>query len=145
MPRDASVDALLAQRRRLSSRIEEHLEEREALMAIIAGISDQLARDEHMLAEVESLLGTETQLRLEQADLRLRGRRLEEVATQVLAEEVGNEAEVHYRDWFALLRARGYLVGGKEPINTFLAQINRSEAIERIGRRSGRYRLARAA
>lgn len=139
------MDALLAQRRRLSSRVEEHLEEREALMAIIAGINDQLARDEHMLAEVESLFGTETQLRLEQADLRLRGRRLEEVATQVLAEEIGTEADVHYRDWFALLRARGYLVGGKEPINTFLAQINRSEAIEPIGRRSGRYRLARAA
>jgi hypothetical protein len=145
MPVDASFDALLAQRRRLSSRIEEHIEEREALMQIVAGINDQLARDEHMLSEVEALLGTETQLSLEQADLRLRGRRLEEVATQILTEEVGEGAVVHYRDWFALLRARGYLVGGKEPINTFLAQINRSEAVERIGRRSGRYRLTQVA
>ena len=145
MPGDASVDALLAQRRRLSSRIEEHLEEREALMVIIAGINDQLARDEHMLVEVESLLGLDTQLRLEQSDLRLRGRRFEEVATQVLAEEIGKGAEVHYRDWFALLRERGYLIGGKEPINTFLAQIGRSRAVESVGRRTGRYRLAKAA
>jgi hypothetical protein len=145
MSKAASLDALLAQRRRLSSRIEESLEEREALMTIVAGINDQLARDEHFLSEVESLLGTETQLRLEQADLRLRGRRLEEVATQVFAEEVGVGAEVHYREWFALLRARGYLVAGKEPINTFLAQIGRSEAVESVGRRTGRYRLARVA
>jgi hypothetical protein len=145
MQGDASFDVLVDRRARLSVRIEAHLEEREALLAMVAGIDEQLARDEHMLGEVESLLGTDTQLRLEQADLRLRGRRLEEVATRILEEEVGQEAEVHYRDWFALLRARGYLVGGKEPINTFLAQINRSSAIEAIGRRSGRYRLARVA
>lgn len=145
MQGDASFDVLIDRRARLSVRIEAHLEEREALLAMVAGIDEQLSRDEHMLGEVESLLGTDTQLRLEQADLRLRGRRLEEVATRILEEEVGQEAEVHYRDWFALLRARGYLVGGKEPINTFLAQINRSSAIEAIGRRSGRYRLARVA
>jgi hypothetical protein len=145
MSKAASLDALLAQRGRLSRRIEESLEERETLMAIVAGIEEQLARDEHQLSEVEAVLGTDAQLRLEQSDLRLRGRRLEEVATQVLAEEVGEGGEVHYREWFALLRARGYLVGGKEPINTFLAQINRSAAIEPLGKRSGRYRLVRVA
>jgi len=103
MSKAASLDALLAQRRRLSSRIEESIEEREALMAIVAGIDEQLARDEHQLAEVEAVLGTDAQLRLEQSDLRLRGRRLEEVATQILAEEVGEGGEVHYREWFALL------------------------------------------
>jgi hypothetical protein len=60
----------------------------------------------------------------------------------VLSEERGSGIEVHYREWFDLLRARGHLVGGKEPLNTFLAQINRSDAIEKVGRRSGRYKLA---
>jgi hypothetical protein len=88
------------------------------------------------------VLGREPQLRLDEAHLRLRGRRLEEVALKVLTEERGPEAEVHYREWFELLRQKGFLVAGKEPVNTFLAQINRSGAIEKVGHRSGRYRLA---
>ena len=60
----------------------------------------------------------------------------------VLAEERGPGAEVHYREWFELLRSRGHLVAGKEPVNTFLTQINRSDAVIRVGRRSGRYKLA---
>ena len=81
-------------------------------------------------------------MRLEDANLRLRGRRLEEVALAVLAEERGAGIEVHYREWFDLLRERGHLVAGKAPINTFLAQINRSRSVEPVGNRSGRYRLA---
>ena len=44
-----------------------------------------------------------------------------------------------------MLRAEGHVVAGKEPLNTFLSQINRSEAVQSVGRRTGRYRLARAA
>jgi hypothetical protein len=65
-----------------------------------------------------------------------------------LSEERGSDVEVvevHYREWFELLRSRGHLIAGKEPINTFLAQINRSTKVERVGRRTGRYRIARVA
>jgi hypothetical protein len=145
MAGDASMDALLAQRQRLSARIRDHREERDVLLGIIKNLDEQLVRDECLLDDVDSALGRETQLRLEQSDVRLRGRRLEEVAMRVLADEKGADAEVHYRDWFELLRARGYWIGGKEPLNTFLAQINRSSDVERVGKRSGRYRLVRAA
>ncbi len=96
-------------------------------------------------SSIDSVLGRSPQLRLEEADLRLRGRRLEEVAIAVLADQRGPEAEVHYRDWFELLRSNGHLVAGKHPLNTFLTQINRSAAIEKVGRRTGRYRLSLAA
>lgn len=139
------MDALLGERKALMARIEQEREQLERLQRIVANLSDRLTHDEHMLEEIECVLGQAPQLRLEDADVRLRGRRLEEVAIAILADERGSGVEVHYREWFELLRHRGHLVAGKEPLNTFLAQINRSRAVESIGRRSGLYRLAEAA
>lgn len=115
------------------------------LRVVVESLADQLSRDEYMLRDIDSALGRHPQLCLEEASLRLRGHNLERVALKVLEEERGMDAEVHYKEWFELLRARGYLVGGKEPVNTFLAQIGRSNAVESVGRRTGRYRLLRAA
>jgi hypothetical protein len=128
----------------LIGRIEQEQEELEVLRALVENLADQLSRDEYMLRQVDSALGRAPQLTLEQANLRLRGQDLERVAVEVLQEERGADAEVHYREWFELLRARGYLVSGKQPINTFLAQIGRSNAVESVGRRTGRYRLKAA-
>jgi hypothetical protein len=50
----------------------------------------------------------------------------------------------HDRDWYALLCAAGYRAHGKEPLASFLAQINRAERVEPLGGRSGRYRLRAA-
>lgn len=135
------MDALLGERKALVARIEQEREQLEQLQAIVANVSERLAHDERMLGDIESALGTAPQLRLDAADIRLRGRRLEEVAIEVLTAERGADAEVHYREWFELLRANGHLVAGKEPLNTFLTQIRRSPGVESIGRRTGRYRL----
>lgn len=134
--------ALLAERQGLLGRIEQTREQVEGMRRILEELQRRLDQDEHVLHEIDEVLGREPQLRLDDAHVRLRGRRLEEIALEVLSEERGPEAEVHYREWFELLRQRGFLVAGKEPVNTFLAQINRSGAVEKIGRRSGRYRLA---
>jgi hypothetical protein len=136
------MEALLGQRKILLARIEQEREQLEQMRAIVASLEEQITYDEVMLGEIDSVLGRVPQMRLEDADLRLRGRRLEEVALQVFAEEREPGAEVHYREWFDLLRSRGHRVAGKEPLNTFLAQINRSKAVERVGRRTGRYKLA---
>ena len=48
---------------------------------------------------------------------------------------------IHYREWFDLIRECGYQINGRDPLSTFLAQLNRSAAIESTGPRSGRYRL----
>jgi hypothetical protein len=136
------MDALVIQRNSLIARIEQEREQLEQMQSIVASLEERLAHDERMLGEIDSVLGRSPQLRLEDADFRLRGRRLEEVAIAVLADERGPGAEVHYREWFELLRAQGHRVAGKHPLNTFLSQINRSAAVERIGRRTGRYRLS---
>jgi hypothetical protein len=138
------MTALLAQRQGLLGRIEQQQEQLEGLRGVVRELEDRLAHDEHVLREIDEVLGREPQLRLDDANMRLRGRRLEDVALKVLVDEYGPEAEVHYREWFELLRAKGHLVAGKEPLNTFLAQINRSQAVERVGRRTGLYRIAKA-
>ena len=56
-----------------------------------------------------------------QADMRLRGQQLEQIAIAVLVESRADAEAIHYREWFEMLRVRGHLVAGKEPIDTFLA------------------------
>lgn len=136
------IEALIEQRRLLVARVGEEQERLEALRQMVADLETQLDYDERVLGEIDSILGRRPQLRLEDANLRLRGRRLEEVAIAVLNEEREPGSVVHYREWFELLRERGHLVAGKAPLNTFLAQINRCEEVEAIGRRTGRYRLS---
>lgn len=137
-----SIDVLAQERRRLIGRIEQEGEQLETLQAVLDGLAKQLAHDERSLRDIESVLGKTPQLQLEDCDVRLRGRRLEEIAVAILSE--ADDQPIHYRAWFELLRSRGYLIAGKRPIDTFLAQINRSNRVERIGRRSGLYRLAAA-
>lgn len=136
------MDALIGERKTLLARIEQEREQLQGLQAIVANLEERLSHDERMLEDINSVLGKSPQLRLDDADIRLRGRRLEAVAIEVLSAERGPDAEVHYREWFELLRARGHLVAGKEPLNTFLTQINRSDVIHKVGKRTGRYRLA---
>ncbi len=101
----------------------------------------RLQRDRSLLAELEQALGRAVQLSIDDLDGRLRGQRLLDVAIKLLEEKLGRGQEIHYREWFQLLQEHGYRVGGKDPLATFLAQINRSEAVESLGKRTGRYRL----
>lgn len=139
------MDALLGERKVLIGRIEQEREQLERMRSIVSNIEERLSYDERMLDDIDSALGIAPQLRIEEADVRLRGQRLEAVAIETLEQRLGPEAEIHYRQWFEMLRAEGHVVAGKEPLNTFLSQINRSDGVESVGRRTGRYRLANAA
>jgi hypothetical protein len=139
------ADRLLEERQRLADRVEQQIEQLDRLRQIVEHLAERLDRDERLLEELDSLLGKAAQLRLEELDPRLRGQRLEEIAIRILLEDRGPRAEVHYREWFELLRARGLRVSGKDPLGTFLAQINRSPSVQRVGRRTGRYKLLQAA
>lgn len=148
-PRLASVapaisadEAILAEYRLLHGRIRDQRGQVERLRGLIERLEEQVERDERFLAELESACGIADQLRIEELDPVLRGERLREVALDVLAEKVGPGQEIHYRDWFALLRQAGHQIGGRDPLATFLAQVNRAEGVVAIGHRSGRYRLA---
>lgn len=61
----------------------------------------------------------------------LRGALIRETAVRVLAANTQPEAPVHYRDWFELLTARGFMPAGKDPLATFLTQIGRSPLVQR--------------
>jgi hypothetical protein len=114
------------------------------LRALAEHLEEQASQDEHMLSELEGTLGLAAQLQIEHLDHELGGKRLQEIAVEVLARELQPGQAVHYRDWYALLCAAGYRARGKEPLASFLAQINRAERVEPVGGRSGRYRLRAA-
>jgi hypothetical protein len=134
-PIEAEYTAVLA-------RVVEQRERAEQVRALADQLEENATRDEYLLRELAGLLGHDAQLRLEGLDKRLRGQRLREVALEILRREIGPGAPIHYKDWYGLLLAAGHKVGGRDPVATFLAQVHRCGEVERIGRRTGRFRLA---
>lgn len=128
----------------LKERVAEARERTERLRALAEHLDGQARSDEQALRGLEGVLGLSDQLQIDALDRELGGRRLAEIAVAVLQRELQPGQAVHYRDWYALLRRAGYRVRGKDPLASFLAQITRSEQVEPVGRRSGRYRLRAA-
>lgn len=140
------VDLALADEfRALAAHVAEQRERAARLRALAEHAEAQAERDEQMLAEIGAAVGLSAQTRIEDIDPRLRGQRLEEIAVSLLRRYREGDEPIHYREWFALLQRAGHHVGGKDPLATFLAQINRSPSVERMGQRSGLYRLRTAA
>jgi hypothetical protein len=143
-PRDScnpSDIALADEYLALKARLLDARERADRLRKLAHHLEDQVARDEHALQELEGALGVRAQLQIEELDRELRGRRVQEVAVEVLQRSLGFGKPVHYKDWYALLRAAGYHVKGKDPVASFLAQISKAEGVEPLGQRSGKYRL----
>jgi hypothetical protein len=96
------------------------------------------------IRELGELLEIEDQLSITELSDELRGQRLREVAADVLWRNFHAGDVVHYKQWLACVVAEGYRIGGKNPTATFLTQVARVESVERLGRRSGLYRLSAA-
>ena len=140
-PPETLDQALLGEAVALKRRIEAQAEQAERLRLLADRIDDQTQRERALLEQLECALGRSVQLSIDDLDGRLRGQRLLDVAVTLLEEQIGKGHEIHYREWFQLLQNHGYRVGGKDPLGTFLAQINRAESVESVGKRTGRYRL----
>lgn len=125
----------------LSARIRAQSDQAQRLRGLAERIEARTAEDRHALSDLEGVLGEAAQLGIDDLDRRLGGQRLERVAIRLLSERFDAGQEIHYRAWFDLIREAGYEVSGKNPLGTFLAQLNRSAAVERVGKRSGLYRL----
>jgi len=114
-----------------------------------AELASEAAREAERYArtirEIGELLGIEDQLSLSELTEDLRGERLREVAADVLWRNFKEGDVVHYKQWYELVVAEGHRVGGKDPWATFLTQVARVETVERVGRRSGLYKLRAAA
>lgn len=70
----------------------------------------------------------------------LKGLQIRESAVRVLASSPEGRGPVHYRTWFELLRSRGFVPAGKNPLATFLTQLGRSPVVNR-STASGMYAL----
>jgi hypothetical protein len=107
------------------------------------------ARQRELTAEVErlgarlrnldELLGTAPQLRLDLQTRELQGQQLREEAIRILLAKRGARQPIHYREWYALLREEGIAATGKDPLATFLTQLTRSPIVERVDGPSGIY------
>jgi hypothetical protein len=122
------------------------------LNALIAQIADALAALQRERAEVarrlhnaEESLGVATQLPLDALEPELRGRRLREVAVDVLRRQRPVGQPIHYREWLRLLEEAGVRVGGKDPSATLLTQITNCEDVLSVRPRSGLFQLRPAA
>ncbi len=135
-------EALRAEYRALAASVARHREQAERLQALADHARAQAERDEQALIGLAQVLGLDPQMVIEQVDERLRGARLQEIAVRVLADRQQPGEAIHYKQWYGLLRAAGYAVGGKDPLASFLAAVSRSPHVQAVGQRSGLYVLA---
>lgn len=129
-PFDAVVHA---EYRALAASLAQQRERAERLQQLSDHARAQADRDEQALIGLAQVLGLDPQMCLDSLDERLRGQRLQEIAIQILAERRAVGEAVHYREWYGLLRAAGYSVGGKEPLASFLATVSRSSKVKAVG------------
>lgn len=139
------VTAAKAEREHLAARLTEAQERVEHFEACAAEARDEAESLARLIRDLEEMVGVASQIAMCEIDEELRGERLREVALDVLREKAGDGTAIHYREWFAALNEAGFRVVGKDPLASFLTQVSRIDRVEKIGRRSGLYRLRLAA
>jgi hypothetical protein len=130
-----------AEREQLIARYEECRSKHEQLREELEQVALEAERYLRTIRELGEVLEIEDQLSLTALNEELRGDRLREIAAEVLWRHHKAGDVVHYKDWLALVVAEGHRVGGKNSAATFLTQVARETTVERVGRRTGLYRL----
>ena len=142
---ESFVAAAKTEREKLQARLieaQEHVQHFETLATEAREEAESVAQ---LIRDLDEILGLSPQIAMCELDVELRGERLREVALDVLRAKVGCGEPIHYREWFDALVEAGYRVSGKDPLASFLTQVSRIAPVEKIGRRSGLYRLRLAA
>lgn len=111
------------------------------LRSVAEAVEAEAAETARLLRNIDEMLGLAPQLSMDALNGELRGKKLQEVAVELLRQRRGIGAVVHYREWFGLLAEAGLTVAGRDPLATFLTQIGRATAVESVRPRSGLYRL----
>jgi hypothetical protein len=137
----ASREIVERERETAAARVDQLRREAEALRSLAAEVDEELRSSSRILQHAEELLGLAPQIPIDDLQGELRGRRLREIAIELLRSRRGERAEIHYREWLDLLQSTGARVGGKNPAATFLTQIASAPEVESVRPRSGRYRL----
>jgi hypothetical protein len=126
----------------IRERVAELRAQSQRLHALTDRVDMELADASRMLRGIEEMLGLAPQLSLDAFGKELRGRRLREIAVEVLRKRRPAGEIVHYREWYDLVLAAGIRVAGKDPLATFLTQISQAPEVRSVRPRSGLYRLA---
>ncbi len=139
------LNAAKAERQLLATRLAEAHERIDHFETLASEARDEAQSLAASIRAIEEVAGLAPQMAICEISEELRGERLREVALDVLQRLSTSGDPVHYRIWFEALVESGYRVIGKDPLATFLTQVSRIDRVERIGRRSGLYRLRVAA
>lgn len=139
------VEAAVAEREKLALRLSEAQERVDHFEKLASAARDEAASLAVSIRAIEEMVGLSPQIALCEISEELRGERLREVALEVLRRRSSSGDPIHYRVWFEALEECGYRVSGKDPLATFLTQVSRIDRVEKVGRRSGLYRLRIAA
>lgn len=114
------------------------------LHALVDAVDADALETARLLRNIDEMLGLAPQLSLEALHGELRGRKLQEIAVELLRQKRVPGDEIHYKDWFDLLTGAGLRVAGRDPLATFLTQVSRADGVESVRPRSGLYRLRAA-
>jgi hypothetical protein len=139
------VEAAIAERDRLAMLLTEAQDRAAHFEALATEAHAESASLAASIRAIEETAGLSPQLALCEISEELRGERLREVALEVLRRRFPDADSIHYRAWFDALLESGYRVSGKDPLASFLTQVSRINRVEKLGRRSGLYRLRAAA
>jgi hypothetical protein len=139
------IAAAAAERETLMARLDDIRERIGHFETLASKACDEAASLSASIRAIEEMVGLSPQIAMCELSEELRGERLREVALTVLTSQSPPGDPIHYRTWFEALVESGYRVSGKDPLATFLTQVSRIERVEKIGRRSGLYRLRVAA
>ncbi len=134
--------AVAEEREQVKARLDGLRAQAERLHRLVDRLDREVESNTRMLRQMDEMLGIAPQLALD-VQGELRGRRLQEVAIQLLRDRQRETpgVAVHYRDWYDLMIDAGLQVAGQDPVATFLTQVSRSPAVESVRPRSGLYRL----
>jgi hypothetical protein len=136
-------DAVAREREVVAARLDTLREQSRRLHEVVDQVDSDAAETARLLRQMDEMLGLAPQLSLD-AHGELRGQKLQEIAVELLRQKKGVGVEVHYKDWYGLLLEAGLVVGGKDPLATFLTQVGRAANVESVRPRSGLYRLRAA-
>jgi len=138
---ESFVESARAEREKLTAEWRDCIARHEEHAQLADEAAAQAARYAQTIRELGEMIGAEDQLSIVELSDELRGERLREIAARVLWRHFRVGDVVHYRQWLDLVVAEGHQIGGKNPTATFLTQVARVESVERVGKRSGLYKL----
>jgi hypothetical protein len=143
-PSTALVRAASREVERLRRAEEKLIRQREDLQRSLEAVQDQLdnlglQRDRLSQIGIEDPTNSRG-LGSEPSRGKLRGAEIRERAARAFFLVHGEGKALHYRRWFELLAQEGAQVGGKDPLATFLTNLNRSPVVTR-GPEPGTYAI----